>query len=209
MSKRMDEIISPEDNPKSEIAKRYNSDDVAEQLEFALKVMKRTDMWITSCDSKASILLGIIGVILTIIFTTGSANNMYEMARHIFSNCELPFVCIWAFMLLLAVAFYCKAFFHIINVVLARLDKSKFKQDCLKEKSNIFFGSISEKQYKEYKEDFENQDLAGHLNDVLSQVYINSCIAKEKHKHYNKSLLWTGISFAYTCLIVIVAEIVI
>ena len=34
-----------------------------------------------------------------------------------------------------------------------------------------------------------------YLNDLLSQIYINSKIANEKHVNYNKGIKWTIIGF--------------
>ena len=43
--------------------------DVDEQIEEAKASLDRINAWINSCDSKAGIVLVLVGVLLTIIFT--------------------------------------------------------------------------------------------------------------------------------------------
>ena len=43
--------------------------DVDEQIEEAKASLDRINAWINSCDSKAGIVLALVGVLLTIIFT--------------------------------------------------------------------------------------------------------------------------------------------
>lgn len=62
--------------------------------------------------------------------------------------------------------------------------------------SVLFFGKISDKaSYQVFQNDVLNMTKEEYLNDLLSQIYINSKIANEKHVNYNKGIKWTIIGF--------------
>lgn len=59
-----------------------------------------------------------------------------------------------------------------------------------------FFGKISDKaSYQVFQNEVLNMTKEEYLNDLLSQIYINSKIANEKHVNYNKGIKWTIIGF--------------
>ncbi len=173
------------------------------QIEYALKVMERTDAWIISCDNKLSVLLGVCGVALTVCITSESISKAYSFIKNIVLNMNDG----WSYTFIvgcsITVFLYVKAIYHIINALVARVDSDKFKQEQLRLQSNLFFGSISARKYEDFKKNFLEDTSEEILNDILSQVYINSSIAQTKHRHYNKSLLWIGISVITTFFIVL------
>ncbi|WP_027204973.1 hypothetical protein [Butyrivibrio fibrisolvens] len=173
------------------------------QIEYALKAMDRTDEWINSCDNKLSILLGICGVVLTVCITSESINKGYKFVKETVLKGNNIYSCLFILACLITVIFYLKFIYHIVNALLVRVDSDKFKQEELTQRSNLFFGTISSRKYKEYKSDFLKNTPEERLNDILSQVYINSSIAKLKHKQYNNSLLWMGISVIATLAIIV------
>lgn len=61
-------------NPANNPEPNKKESDIKEDLEYALKILDRTDSWINSCDNKLSILVGVCGVVLTIFITTESIN---------------------------------------------------------------------------------------------------------------------------------------
>lgn len=63
------------------MAEKLNID---EQIEEARLLLERVNNWINSCDSKASIILALIGVLLTIIFTSDSLSAMGELFNKLF-----------------------------------------------------------------------------------------------------------------------------
>lgn len=186
---------------------KQNKTEIAEckdaQIEYALKAMDRTDEWINSCDNKLSILLGICGVVLTVCITSESISKGYTFIKETVLKGNTVYSCLFILACLITAIFYMKSIYHIVNALLARVDSDKFKQEELTQQSNLFFGTISSRKYKEYKSDFLNNTPEERLNDILSQVYINSSIAQLKHKQYNKSLLWIGISVIATLAIIV------
>ena len=52
----------------------------------------------------------------------------------------------------------------------------------------MFYGSISKYNYEEFNKKIKNQTKQSNINDILSQVYINSKICNKKFKNYNIGL---------------------
>ena len=177
--------------------------DFDEELEYALTILNRTDSWINSCDNKLSILVGVCGVVLTIFLTTDSINKAYDFLKEIIQNCKGANKYLFLIATIILLAFYCITCFHIVNAVVARIDGSKYKQDKMSNNSNLFFKSISEKEYIEFRNSFHGDTAQDKLNDVLTQVYINSAIATKKYEQYNKCLLWLVVSVLSTVGIVL------
>lgn len=69
----------------------------------------------------------------------------------------------------------------------ANIDYQKMRGDNpeLVNKSYIFFGDISKMSYEDFK-----MDKVNYLEDLKSQIYVNSKIASNKFLNYNKSLYW-------------------
>ena len=175
---------------------------IEEQIEYALKIMDRTDSWINSCDNKLSVLLGIFGVVLTVCLTSDSINKAYSFIKRILFDLSDVKSYVFVIGCFVTLFFYIKFFYHITNALVARGDSEKFMQNQICTKSKLFFGSISERKYEEYKNDFLKDSCEDRLNDILSQVYINSSIAQIKHLHYNKSILWIALSMSLTFVVV-------
>ncbi len=108
---------------------------------------------------------------------------------------------------MIATIFFMMAIYHIVNAMLARIDNMQFKQGKLNLNSNLFFGTISSRKYDDFKSDFLKNTSEEQLNDILSQVYVNSCIAQIKHQEYNKSILCLGGSAVVTLIIIVLGVI--
>lgn len=202
---------------KRKATKRYNSsksnnesyvgpdnkiEDISYKTDYALKVLERTDAWINNCDNKMSVLLGTIGIILTILLTTESISKACGFVMRLFEEVNLH-KALFLMALFIVLFFYIITAFHVINTVFARTDSNRYFQKKMSEKSNVFFGSVSKMSYAEYMKHFVHETTEERLNDILSQIYINSVIASEKYKNYNRSLKWTVMSVSLTIVIVI------
>lgn len=179
-------------------------------LEYGWKVLERTDSWINSCDSKVSMLIGIVGVILTIFITTDSISKSCDFLKERITDVASEKAISSVIILILIAGALCLAgisLYHIFKVSIARINENKYKQENLKHDSNLFFGTVANRDYKDYHEDFINESADEQLRDIISQVYINSCIAKKKHHHYNKAIRWLLFTFLYCGIIAMVAKI--
>ena len=190
-------------NPANNPEPNKKESDIKEDLEYALKILDRTDSWINSCDNKLSILVGVCGVVLTIFITTESINKAYSFLKGIIQNGKSVGAYLFLAAIIILAVFFCITCFHIINAVIARIDPNKYKQDKMSDTSNLFFGSISKRKYSEFKVSFIEGAEQDKLNDVLTQIYINSMIASKKFEQYNKCLLWIIITILSTLGMVI------
>ena len=154
--------------------------DMSEKMEMSEKILDRIIGFINSCDSKASIVLALIGVLLTVICI--EVPNHVIAAKDVDSfqlNClfVIYIICVVLCFISLAVSI---AF--LISVLYGRISGLK--------KSNIFFGDISIIRMEEYKKRIDKMNNQGYEDDLIEQVYINSQICTRKYKRYNTSLIF-------------------
>lgn len=140
--------------------------------------------WIKSCDTKASIILGVVGV-LSAGFTSeysikmintiisSSINNMN------FSN--------FLYLLLTVTSWlaYVYGTYNIIRVLVPRLKKSVRDYKGTDQESLYYFETISNRTFLEYKEKKFNRLYEEDIEDILSQIYINAKISTKKYSFYH------------------------
>ena len=178
-----------------------------EKIENSTKRLELINHWISNCDTKSSFILTFYGVVLTIIFTSNIGGEMVSCFS--FSRAkEVNFESFWNFTLvLITIAFFITSlitFYQIYSTLKGRIDAKVYQQKGLNTSSNIFFGSIASKSFEGFESESNNEDEPSYLNDINSQIYINSKIVDQKFKHYNKSLFWMFISLGLFILYVIV-----
>lgn len=158
--------------------------------EEAKDILDRTIGFVNNCDSKASIMLGITGVIFTIIFTSEGLteiSNLIKIIVEFKSFCDVLFF-------LLGLVSVIMLFYGIgllIAALIAKIDCNDYEQEGLDLASSIYFGNIADcKTFQDYRNRFSNANQESYLNDLLSQIYLNSCICKKKFQRYNQGLIY-------------------
>ena len=187
-----------------------NSNNASDELEYALNVLDRVDMWIGSCDNKLGILMGIIGVVLTICITSDSVNSFFVFIKNLYVRVvgsKDAQAALFLFLVGIAVVLWAVAVYYLVKALFARINTEDFKQEQLHNESNIFFGSISARKYKDFKKSFLSQTNDDKISDVLSQIFINSNIAQIKHKYYNKGLFIVIIASLFTVILLLLGSI--
>lgn len=187
-----------------------NTKNASDELEYALNVLDRVDMWIGSCDNKLGILMGIIGVVLTICITSDSINSFLVFIKNLYVRVEGSKdiqATFFLFLVVIAVVLWALAAYFLVKALFARINTENFGQEQLHNESNIFFGSISSRKYNDFKRSFLSQTSDDKISDVLSQIFINSNIAQIKYKYYNRSLLFVIIASLYTVILLILGAI--
>ena len=180
-----------------------------DNIEKAKNKFEIINQWISNCDTKSSFLLTFYGVLLTLVFTS----NIIEKIITTFSLkpnfSDVGWIEILNLLSLLSIIafffFSIKCLYFIYNTLKARIDESIYKQEDLNTDSKIFFLSISNKTFKEFKNNSNSETEDDYLNDLNSQVFINSNIATEKFKAYNKSLLNAFIGIICLVIYLIIA----
>lgn len=154
-----------------------------------------TNMWIGNCDQKASILMAVIGVIFTIVMTSDAIKTVRNyivlpFLDYFNGNDAMCFsfsrFSVFIFLMITSV-FAILSLWNILNSIKPNLDYNAMKTDNpqMEPKSFIFYGSVANMSYEEYKNtnfDYEN--------DLCSQVYTNAKIANMKFNNYLKGFFW-------------------
>ena len=168
-------------------------------IEKSIKKLEMVNQWISNCDTKSSFILTFYGVIITIIFTSSTRDDIVDTLHlSVADKINLKSIILFtSLILVLAFMFSIAATgFYILQTLKGRIDPEVYRQQCLNTNSNIFFGTIASKAFATFKKETNEEDEDAYLNDINSQIFINSKIATEKFKNYNSSLFWMVISFA-------------
>lgn len=181
--------------------------------EDAYKTLDTINMWINNCDTKASIILGSIGVIATIFLSSDYARIMKRVIENSVVNINF-----WKiiYIVILFIAIVCCGigilYFVLCitpNIILntksfdAIIKKNKDKDNF---DSIMFYGSISLFDYKSYQEKVKIRcdNFDDVMRDLTFQIYSAACICNLKFVRLKK-----GIIFFLIGLIVCVLQLVI
>lgn len=177
-----------------------------ENTEKGLKKLEFINHWISNCDTKSSFIFAFLGVLLTIIFSSTLGEDMasvFSLKKAENIDCDtlknfFCLLCVTAFFIGVVITFY-----YIYFTLRAKINPKVYSQAGLKTDSNIFYGTIASKKYESFKMECDNETDSDFINDLNSQIFINSNIATEKFKNYNKSLMWALITFALFILFIL------
>lgn len=161
----------------------FNEQDLKENLD-------RVNMWISNCDQKASFVLATLGVGMTIIFT----NDFVKYVRKTIIAPFKTFLCDniqnvdWLkCVIVLSLIYVCIGviitFYQLVNSLRAKTEINRFVQQGIERKSMLHYESVANMTYNEFC-----TSEVHIINDLRSQVYINSIICTAKFKHYKKAI---------------------
>lgn len=151
--------------------------------------------WIKSCDTKASIILGVVGILITGFTSDYSIKMINTIISSSINN--LSFSNLF-YLLLTAMSwsvFVCGVY-NLIRVLVPRLKKSVSTYEGTNQESLYYFETVSSRTFLEYKEKRMNRSYEEDIEDILSQIYINAKISTKKYSFYHKGILYvfTGVT---------------
>jgi len=157
---------------------KYTKEDAYKNLEFI-------NSWINNSDTKASIVLGLIGIILTIIFSNSSLiNKCVQLMNEFTKKIQFSDILYIAF-LLSAITLFLLGLYKLIKVLIPTL-KIKHKAQT---KSFLYFGDIATYSGSfEFKEELKKAKENEIFDDILNQLYINSTICNNKFNNFTVGL---------------------
>ncbi|WP_442637761.1 Pycsar system effector family protein [Rossellomorea marisflavi] len=174
--------------------KKLNAD---ENLEESIRNLERANFWISNCDTKISFALAFAGILVGGFFAssiiTDSLSDLVEKLLTLNEIGNITHVLYIIFTTLVLSAFVVLSVSSVTFLFLAlkgSINPVIYKQEGLNTDSTIFFGTIQNKTFIDFKSSIDNQNKEVLLNDYLSQTYINSKIAKRKFDLYNKGILF-------------------
>lgn len=149
---------------------------------------RRSDInfWIDNIDSKVSIALGFVGVVLGFVLSSSTIQKYISVLIN--PNLSITFYqMINIIIYFISLIFLVVALIMFYNSLKATTSSKEFKGST--DNSLIFWGNIAEyDSFDNYKESVKNINHSNKDNDFLSQIYINSIIVKRKSDNYNKGL---------------------
>lgn len=187
-----------------------NHTDKKEQMLDLENRLNRIIEWVKTCDNKATTLLSITALVLTILL---AGDYIMTGMQTIISSAYDPnltepstsgiiaVICfVFSILLLLASLVCC------ILVVRAKISENQRKQSDIKTDSLIHFNHISELSYSQFKEALDTESEDDCIEDLKSQIYINASRCKEKFDTYNIAV-WLLCGAIPTAIIYIVSTV--
>lgn len=164
----------------------FNEQDLKDNLE-------RVNFWIENCDQKASFILAILGVGIAAGFSVDAFKAIRNhIVGPILTAQDIPWLQI-VIALFLFTAFACviASLWMLLLSLQAKTDLSRFSQPGMQSNSMYHYETVNNRNYSSFVEDKVNV-----INDLRTQVYVNSIICTSKFNHYK-----CGVKLLQTALI--------
>ena len=161
-----------------------NKREISFEKEDAFRTLELVNGWINNMDTKASILLAYLAVIVGFVVSNGPPDLFAQPAPSPITFC-------YVIKVVFVVTLYLFLFASIVlflGTLTARIKGNNEKH------SLLFFGEIAKNSLNDYKSKILNRTEEELIKDVLEQVYINSKICTIKSKYYNIGVKLTLIS---------------
>lgn len=182
----------------------YNKDD-------AYKNLERINGWISNCDSKASVLIAVLGILI------GCTSKIFESIKILKDLIEgnlqattinitltvfiIIFFLFYLFSIIVTV-------FHIVKTLYPKLDTKDFNEENLVDESILYFMNINNMGYKDFNKKTNIIDDKALLDDINSQCYINSCICSQKFIHVKKAIKWLIVTGGIAIILMIFIKLI-
>lgn len=161
----------------------------------AIDILDRTIGFIENCDNKASIMLGIFAAIVALVFSTDGVVEIKRIVTIAIINksfCSVLFLLFWGISFLTLII----GIYYFISTLTAKIDCADMVEENLELDSKIFFRNIAKNNtYIQYKAKLLGLSDIDLLNDLISQIYINSCICSKKFDKYALGLKLSTIGY--------------
>ena len=176
----------------------YNKDDIYKNLE-------NINGWINNSDTKASIVLGLDGVMLSIIFTNDIfVSNYINIFKNVFKSINFSDILYIGFTIG-SIVMLIFGLYKLIQVLVPTL-KINFNNS---KPSHIYFGSIASfNSCSEFKFSIKKLSEEDIMDNLLNQVYINSLICNNKFNNFKTGLKHSLIGFVLIIILFILGLLV-
>lgn len=166
----------------------YKKEELIEQLDRHLD-------WIKSCDTKTSIVLGVIGIFLTIFASDSSINIINLVFSGVIQNLNFSNL-LYLILFILSLSIFVYGAFSLIRVLIPRLSKEVEVYHATYKDSLYFFESIAKSTFPEYKEKLAKRVEEDDIFDITSQIFINAQICAIKYSLYKKGIKFSFLGIA-------------
>ena len=170
------------------------------------QILERNISWIENCDTKTSVILGVIGVMVAIFL---SSDYLIEITgifdAMLLKGAEGMIYIVSGVVALLTII---RGIFYLVLVLLAKTSTKEFDEKGLKNDSVIFFSSIAQnKAFNDYRMKVESCSETELQEDLISQIYICSRICTAKFNNYKKGLTLSMIGLVSFSIILLIGAV--
>lgn len=149
--------------------------------------MDRINEWIKSCDNKTSILLATFGIFSSIFISDFFRNKCISIARYMLDKVEFGSI-LYLFTFSIFIVSLGVGLFYLVKELSPKLSFKNINSG----NSLIFFGSIGDKTYDQFKQLIDEEE-ENTYRDIIYQIYINSKICADKHMYAKKGIIFSSI----------------
>lgn len=168
------------------------------------EILNRNTAWIENCDSKASIIISGIGVVIGILLATDYAAKFHVIYLYMIAQTQfwsIFYLILWGISILSIIV----GCFLLIQILIARIDPNEFSNRGIQRESLIYFSSISKfKTLPAYKQKLVECNSDKMNNDLISQIYICSLICDKKFRNYKLGLFISLTGFSLFVVLAII-----
>lgn len=156
------------------------------------QILDRNIAWIENCDNKASIMLGALGVAVSMILAFDYATIILDVLKDKWSNATCSNI---IFLILIALSLGALLYggYKLIITLAPKTDYKKLGIDTsFQNNSVIFFSSIAKHStYTKFLDTLKETDDNVYLNNISSQIYTCAKICDMKFKSYKQGLYFS------------------
>lgn len=161
--------------------------------EDSYRNLERVNFWISNCDTKASFILALAGIFLTVFFSSDLIKSSFkkilnEILRLNAIDIKLIIISFIVIAIGTTLFFIIRCIFNLLNTLTAKINPTIFSEQSITANSFLFFGTIATRGFEGYKNGLDNLSELELVNDINSQTYINSKICSAKFSSYNKAI---------------------
>lgn len=189
--------------PKRISVKVSQKESLEKKIEIATQTLERNIGFINGCDTKTSIVLASVGVLLTIILTNDGLSEIFHIAKTCIDTKTFCSV-LYLVGLLISACTLVVGLWKLVSVLIAKVDPPT-KTSRQPVSSLIFFGGILKAgDPSTYRSKFIAMKDTELLDDLISEIYINAEIATQKYRRYNLGLKLVVLGFVFFVLLLLV-----
>lgn len=167
-------------------------------------ILDRNTTWIENCDTKTSIILGMIGVILGILLVSDYVNKIAAVFDHMIENIGF-WTGLHVFLSVISIFSIVIGVFFLVRVLVGKTDTRGIANKGIRGEFLSFFSSIAKhKTLQSYKAKLKKCSESSWIDEIVEQIYICSIICDRKFRNYKIGLILSVIGFSlFTVLMLI------
>lgn len=168
------------------------------KIEYLKYTLDKQLNWIQKSDTKASIFLSIIGVLITLLMNSKTILLLHKTVKYLQNHDVI-------LLSLFTITFFISLILIISGGLLLFFSINPSLKSPSNQKSHIYFGDIDENGLTDLQNFFQKR--ANVSADLINQIFVNAKIANKKMKKCNLGLLLSCLGFCFIFIFLITSSI--